>query len=111
MHAHEGHARLGWLDVEPESLRASGSGIEAVLAEFGARLDAGSATAAPTDGWRVLRRDPDGSAVIGAPVDATATTWRIVQVPARRDNSVSRNVRVQVYVHPEPCHVRPSTAG
>ena len=69
--------QLGPADVDRAALQQPGVVLHALATEIGARVDEASAAGAPSDGWRVLKRHQSGQILIGAPVDAEATEWRV----------------------------------
>jgi hypothetical protein len=98
--------QIGPLDVDAASLGGAGESLDSLLAALGAELDAASASDAPADGWRVLRRAESGAVTIGAPAEASATTWRIAHIEA--DPNGARATTTSV--HPEVFPVRRSRA-
>ena len=95
--------QLGPADVDRAALQQPGVVLHALATEIGALVDEASAAGAPSDGWRVLKRHQSGQILIGAPVDAEATVWRVAHVqPTSSD--------VTVRVHPETMALRPSRA-
>lgn len=74
-----------------------------LVAELGVSLDTSSASDAPPDGWRVLKRFDSGALVIGAPVNSGGTSWRVAHVEPQHASSVAT-------VQPEPMPLRPSRA-
>lgn len=95
--------QLGLADVDRAALQQAGTALNTVAMEIGARVDEASAAGAPPDGWRVLRRYESGQTLIGAPVDADATAWRVAHVPPASSDATVR-------VHPETMTLRRSRA-
>ncbi len=94
--------QVGPADVDPHALGEPGVSLVALIAEL-VSLDTSSASDAPPDGWRVLKRYQSGAPVIGAPMDPHGTLWRVAHVEAQRTGSVTT-------VQPEPMPRRPSRA-
>lgn len=95
--------QLGPADVDRAALQQPGVVLHTLATEIGAQVDETSAAGAPPDGWRVLKRHQSGQVLIGAPVDAEATVWRVAHVqPVPSDATVR--------VHPETMTLRPSRA-
>ncbi|MFK4805382.1 hypothetical protein ACI3KX_05920 [Microbacterium sp. ZW CA_36] len=103
MDVSDDHPQLGHADVDRAAIQQPGVVLHALAAEIGARVDEASAEGAPPDGWRVLKRHQSGQVLIGAPVDAEATVWRVAHV-----QPVSSDATVRV--HPETMTLRPSRA-
>lgn len=97
------YPQVGPLDVAPESLERTGVGLAALLAELGVTLEGGSASDAPLDGWRVLRYEKTGAVSIGAPIDHSATSWRIARISVDREGTLRPAI-----VHPDVFPRRPS---
>jgi hypothetical protein len=95
--------QVGPADVDRDALGERGIPLTALIAELGVELDASSASDAPPDGWRVLKRYPSGALVIGAPADRFGSTWRVAHVEAHAAGSVT-------IVQPDPMPLRPSRA-
>jgi len=98
--------QIGPLDVDAASLGGAGESLDSLLAALGVELDAASASDAPADGWRVLRRAESGAVTIGAPAEPSAKTWRIAHIEA--DQSGTRATTTSV--HPDVFPVRRSPA-
>jgi hypothetical protein len=94
---------VGPADVDRAALAERGVSLVKLIAALGVRLDRSSATDAPADGWRVLKRYQSGAMVIGAPTDPTAAVWRVAHLDAP-------NVGAVVVVQPDPMPLRPSRA-
>lgn len=95
--------QLGPADVDRAALQQPGVVLHALATEIGAQVDEASAEGAPSDGWRVLKRYQAGQVLIGAPVDAEATVWRVAHVQPTSSDATVR-------VHPETMTLRPSRA-
>jgi hypothetical protein len=95
--------QLGLADVDRDALGKGGVALTELIANLGVTLDVSSAADAPPDGWRVLRRYLSGAAVIGAPLDASGSTWRVAHVESQTAGSVT-------IVQPDPMPLRPSRA-
>ncbi|WP_163620706.1 hypothetical protein [Microbacterium sp. B35-30] len=94
---------VGPADVDREALAERGVSLAELVAALGVSLDLSSATDAPPDGWRVLKRYQSGAMVIGAPTESTAAAWRVAHLDAP-------NVGAVVMVQPDPMPLRPSRA-
>ncbi len=94
---------VGPADVDRAALAKQGIPLAELIATLGVSLDRSSATDAPPDGWRVLKRYQSGAMVIGAPTDPTAAVWRVAHLDAPNAGAV-------VMVHPDPMPLRPSRA-
>jgi hypothetical protein len=100
------HPQIGHLDVPQEVIDEAGVPLGRLAAEFGATVDERGIEGIPADGWRVLKRWETGWVVVGAPVDASARSWRIAQLGDGHPNAPSRSARVQSETMP----LRPSRA-
>ena len=94
---------VGPADVDAEALAERGVPLAELIAALGVSLDQASATDAPRDGWRVLKRYQSGAMVIGAPTDPTAAMWQVAHLDAPNAGAV-------VMVQPDPMPLRPSRA-
>jgi hypothetical protein len=95
--------QVGPVDVDRNALGEQGASLVKLIAELGVLLDSSSASDAPPEGWRVLKRFDSGALVIGAPVDSGGTSWRVAHVEPQHAGSVAT-------VQPEPMPLRPSRA-
>jgi hypothetical protein len=95
--------QLGPADVDRAALSGPGIPLLSLALQLDLDLDVGSAADAPVDGWRILKRQGDGHALIGAPADHDGTRWRTAQVDASSPGSL-------VHVHSDSLALRPSRA-
>jgi hypothetical protein len=95
--------QLGRVEVDRDALDGAGASLAAVAEELGVSVDAASAEGAPAEGWRVLRRHPSGSVLVGAPGDTERSAWRVAQAQPGAAGTALR-------VHPDVLKLRPSRA-
>ncbi|MGM1018472.1 MAG: hypothetical protein ACQEW8_13140 [Actinomycetota bacterium] len=100
MRARDDSPQIGMVDVEDGALDAPGVVLDDLVADLGSALAAVPSENVPTEGWRVLSRHTSGSAMIGAPLDADGTRWRIAHVPNPDQG--------KTHVHPDPERLRAS---
>ncbi|MGX5695032.1 hypothetical protein ACWKWP_02430 [Agromyces soli] len=91
--------QIGTVDIDPEVLALTGERLAELAGRFGFTLD--PSTDAPEDGWRLLAQQ-DRRVVFGAPVDGTATHWRLAVGNGLHGGAIS--------VHPQTMPLRPSRA-
>lgn len=92
--------QIGPLDVDAASLGGAGESLDSLLAELDVELDAASASDAPVDGWRVLRRAESGAVTIGAPAEPSAKTWRIAHIEVDQSGTRATTTSVHLDVFP-----------
>ncbi|GAA1181023.1 hypothetical protein [Nesterenkonia xinjiangensis] len=95
--------QIGSVDVERDALNKGGAQLAQLIEDLGFKLDTESASGAPTDGWRVLRRHAGRATLLGTPISSEGDSWRLATVQLDTGAGIVR-------VHPETARLRPSRA-
>lgn len=102
MDAPDDSPQIGRAEVDREALGEVGVSLTDLAKELGVELDA-APDDIPEDGWRVLRRQPDDSILLGAPTDSSGQVWRLVLVRSATEAPAAEVLR-------DIARLRPSTA-
>lgn len=106
MAADDSSPQIGKLSVDADALGLPGEELEAFLRRFTVEEpDPQMLVSVPERGWRILDRPAFGGVVIGAPVDAGGTGWRIGHISPGRGTS-----RDRLAMYREVQALRPSRA-
>ncbi|WP_141930291.1 hypothetical protein [Microbacterium sp. SLBN-146] len=94
--------QIGRVEVEPGSLDGPGVALTVLATELDIDIDESTRGEVPADGWRVIRRHPEGGVMFAAPVSADRTRWHV--------GSARPGTSQTFHVSPEPERLRPSRA-
>lgn len=100
--------QIGRSAVDRDALAETGMPLAELAASLGLELEPdgdfdGDLDDVPTDGWRILRHEEGGSAMVGSPREGSPGQWFIGYAPRSAAEGA-------LHVHEEPMTLRPSPA-